>query len=109
MMQELDHTRHQLMAYENEMVSLQEKRHMLEAERLEIRKYRDNFTESDREIDMEPIMRHYSDINENYHLARTKLEESKDRYRELQHRTMMLERELAQRIKYIEQENAVDS
>jgi hypothetical protein len=109
MMQELDHTRHQLMAYESEMVSLHEKRHMLEAERLEIRKYRDNFTESDLEIDMEPIMRHFSDINENYRLVRTKLEESIDRYRELQHRTVMLERELAQRIKYIEQENAVDS
>jgi predicted nucleic acid-binding Zn-ribbon protein len=106
MMQELDHTRHQLMAYESEMVSLQEKRHMLEAER---RKYRDNFTESDLEIDMEPIMRHFSDINENYHLVRTKLEKSKDRYIELQHRTVMLEFELAQRIKYIEQENAVDS
>lgn len=109
MMQELDHTRHQLMAYENEMASLQEKRHMLEAERLEIRKYRENSAEGDREIDMEPVMRHYSDINENYHMVRSKLEESKDRYKELQHRTMQLEHELAQRMKYIEQENAADS
>jgi prefoldin subunit 5 len=109
MMQELDHTRHQLMAYENEMSSLQEKRHMLEAERLEIRKYREDSVEGDREIDMEPIMRHYSDINENYRMVRSKLEESKDRYRELQHRTMQLEHELAQRVKYIEQENAADS
>lgn len=102
MMQELDHTRHQLMVYESEMASLQEKRHMLEAERLEIRKYRENFNDGDREIDMEPVMRHYSDINENYHMVRSKLEESKDRYKELQH-------ELAQRMKYIEQENAADS
>lgn len=109
MMQELDHTRHQLMAYESEMASLQEKRHMLEAERLEIRKYRENFNDSDREMDMEPIMRHYSDINENYHMVRSKIEESKDRYKELQHRTMQLEHELAQRMKYIEQENAADS
>jgi hypothetical protein len=109
MMQELDHARHQLMAYENEMSSLQEKRHMLEAERLEIRKYREDSAEGDREIDMEPVMRHYSDINENYHMVRSKLEESKERYRELQHRTMQLEHELAQRVKYIEQENAADS
>jgi prefoldin subunit 5 len=109
MMQELDHTRHQLMAYESEMASLQEKRHMLETERLEIRKYRENFNDADREMDMEPIMRHYSDINENYHMVRSKLEESKDRYKELQHRTMQLEHELAQRMKYIEQENAADS
>jgi prefoldin subunit 5 len=113
MMQELDHTRHQLMAYESEIVSLQEKRHMLETERLEIRKYRENFNDAEREMDMdmdmEPIMRHYSDINENYHMVRSKLEESKDRYKELQHRTMQLEHELAQRMKYIEQENAADS
>jgi prefoldin subunit 5 len=109
MMQELDHTRHQLIAYESEMASLQEKRHMLETERLEIRKYRENFNDADREMDMEPIMRHYSDINENYHMVRSKLEESKDRYKELQHRTMQLEHELAQRMKYIEQENAADS
>lgn len=109
MMQELDHTRHQLMAYESEMASLQEKRHMLEAERLELRKYRENFSDGDRELDMEPVMRHYSDINESYHMVRSKLEESKDRYKELQHRTMQLEHELAQRMKYIEQENAVDS
>jgi len=109
MMQELDHTRHQLMTYETDMVSLQEKRHMLEAERLEIRKYRENFTDGDREIEMEPVMRHYSDINESYHVVRSKLEESKDRYKELQHRTMQLEHELAQRMKYIEQENVADS
>lgn len=109
MMRELDHTRHQLMAYESEVASLQEKRHMLEAERLEIRKYRENFNDADPEMDIEPIMRHYSDINENYHMVRSKLEESKDRYKELQHRTMQLEHELAQRMKYIEQENAADS
>ncbi|MEJ2046308.1 MAG: PIN domain-containing protein [Reinekea sp.] len=109
MMQELEHTRHQLMAYESEMASLQEKRHMLEAERLEIRKYRENFNDGDREIDMEPVMRHYSDINEHYHVVRSKLEESKDRYKELQRRTMQLEHELSQRMKYIEQENAADS
>ena len=109
MMQELDHTRHQLMANEREMASLQEKRHMIEAERMEIRKYRENFTDGDREIDMEPVMHHYADINESYHLVRSKLEESKTRYAELQHRTMQLEHELARRMKYIEQENAADS
>jgi hypothetical protein len=109
MMQELDHTRHQMMSHESEMVSLQEKRHMLEAERLEIRRHRENYIEGDREMDMEPIMRHYSDINENYHLVRSKLEESKARYQELKQRTMQLEHELAQRMKYIEQENAADS
>ena len=109
MVQELEHTRHQLVAFESEMVSLQEKRHMLEAERLEIRKYRENFTEDDREIEMEPVMRHYSAINENYHVVRNKLKESQNRYEELQHRTMLLEHELAQRMKYIEQENVADS
>jgi hypothetical protein len=42
-------------------------------------------------------------------MVRSKLEESKDRYKELQHRTMQLEHELAQRMKYIEQDNAADS
>jgi len=109
MMQELDHTRHQLMTYENEMASLQEKRHMLEAERLEIRKYRESSIEGGREIDMEPVMRHYSDINDNYHIVRSKLEESKNRYEDLKHRTMHLEHDLDRHMKYIDQENAVDS
>jgi predicted nuclease with TOPRIM domain len=54
-------------------------------------------------------MRHYSEITENYHLVRSRLEESEVRYRELQHRTMQLEQELAERMKYIEQENAAGS
>jgi hypothetical protein len=109
MMQELDHTRHQLMACESEMASLSEKSHLLEAERLEIGKYRDNFTESDREINIEPIMHHYSAINENYHLIRSELERSKARHKDLLNRTRMLEHELAQCIKYVEQDNAVDT
>ncbi|MBB1478175.1 MULTISPECIES: PIN domain-containing protein [unclassified Pseudoalteromonas] len=109
MMQELEHTRHQMMKHESEMSSLQEKRHMLDAERMELRKYRESYSEDDREIDMEPFMRHYSDINENYHSVRSRLEESKGRYEELQHRTMQLEHELARHMKYIEQENAADS
>lgn len=108
MMQELEHTRHQLMTYKSEMVSLQEKRHMLEAERLEIKEYRERFSEEDHDIDMEPVMRHYSDINENYHMVRSKLEESNARYKELQHRTMQLEHELTQRMKHIEQESAAE-
>ncbi len=109
MMQELEHTRHQMMSYENEMILLQEKRRMLEAERLNIRECREHFSEDDREIDMEPIMRHYSDVTENYHLVRGELEDSKVRFQEMQHRIVQLEHELAQRMKYIEQENAEDS
>ncbi|GGN37047.1 MULTISPECIES: PIN-like domain-containing protein [Marinomonas] len=109
MMQELEHTRRQMMKHESEMVSLQEKRHMLEAERVEMRKYRESYPEGDHEVDMEPFMRHYSDISENYHLVRSRLEESKQRYQELQQHTMQLEHELARHMKYIEQENAADS
>lgn len=109
MMEELEHTRHQMMKHESEMMALQEKRHMLEAEKMELRKYRESYSEDDREMDMEPFMRHYSDITENYHLVRSRLEESKNRYQELQHRTMQLEHELARHVKYIEQENAADS
>lgn len=109
MMQELEHTRHQMMSYEDEMSSLQEKRHILEAERLNVREYRERFSEDDREIDMESIMRHYSDVTENYHLVRSQLEDSKGRFQEMQHRKMQLEHELALRMKYIEQENAADS
>ncbi|RAR64678.1 hypothetical protein BCL93_101504 [Onishia taeanensis] len=109
MMQELEHTRHQMMKHESEMASLQEKRHMLDAERMELRKYRESYSEDERELDMETFMHHHSDINEKYHLVRSRLEESKDRYQEMQQRTMKLEHELARHMKYIEQENAADS
>ncbi|MDZ7696045.1 MAG: PIN-like domain-containing protein [Deltaproteobacteria bacterium] len=109
MMEELEHTRHQMIKHESEMESLQEKRHILEDERMELRKYRENYSEDDRDMDMEPFMRHYSDITESFHLVRSRLEESKERYQELQRRKMQLEHELARHMKYIEQENAADS
>jgi PIN like domain len=109
MMQELEHTRHQMMKHESEMALLQEKRHVLDSERMELRKYRESYPDGDRDIEMEPFMRHYADINESYHLVRSKLEESKKRYHELQNRTMQLEHDLARHLKYIEQENSADS
>ncbi len=109
MMEELEHTRHQMIKHESEMESLQEKRHMLETEKMVLRKYRENYSEDDRDMDMEPFMRHYSDITESFHLVRSRLEESKERYQELQRRKMQLEHELARHMKYIEQENAADS
>ncbi|WP_339134730.1 MAG: PIN-like domain-containing protein [Candidatus Electrothrix sp. GW3-4] len=105
MMKELEHARYQLLEHQHEMVSLQEKDHMLETERMELRKLRESFPDDECEIEMEPFIRHYSD----YHLVKRRLKESKDRYQELQHRAIQLEHELARQMKYIKRENAAAS
>ncbi|MBY7822867.1 DUF4935 domain-containing protein [Vibrio fluvialis] len=105
MIQELDKTRHQMMVYESEMAALQEKRHMLEAERLNMKKYRDNFTDDERDSDMEPLIHN---LNNHYQSVRNRLDESKERYLELQRRTAQLEHELG-RAKYIERESSTDT
>ncbi|CAK8721647.1 PIN like domain-containing protein [Candidatus Electrothrix laxa] len=102
---ELELSRHQMMKYEKEMLLLEEKRHMLEAERMELRKYRENFPEDERDLEMEPFIRHQSD----YHLVKRRLKESKDRYQELQHQAIQLEDELARQMKYIKRKKAAAS
>ncbi|MCK4619810.1 MAG: DUF4935 domain-containing protein, partial [Desulfobacterales bacterium] len=110
LMQELEHTRHQMMSFESELNMLQEKRHVLERQRQEMRERKDSILNKDgRELEMEPFMRHYSVITEDYHQVRQNLEKSKMRYQEMQHRMMQIEHELAHSMKFIEQENAADA
>jgi hypothetical protein len=107
-MQELEYSRHQMMSYENEINSLQEKRHMLETEKTNLNEYRENLSDADSEMDMD-MMRHHSDISQSYHLIRSKLEDSKRRFQEIHHRRTKLELELAEHMNSIDQENSVDS
>jgi hypothetical protein len=110
LMEELDHLRHQMMAQEQELSALHEKRSFLEVERDRIREHR-HYTlhEGERDMDLEKLLRNFELISEDYDQVRMHLERSKATYSDMQHRMMILERELAHGMKNIEQENAADS
>lgn len=110
LVQELNHTRHQMMSFENERRMLQEKLHTLELQRSEMRDRKDLILIDDvRDIEVEHFMHHYSAVKDECNQVRNNLERSSMMYHEMQHRLMALEQEVAHRMKIIEQENSADS
>jgi len=109
-MKELDHLRMQIMAQEQEMNVLQEKRYMLESEREGLKEYRNHmFHEGGRDFEADRVVKNYELVSEEHEQVRKHLEMSKAKYNELQHRMMLLEQELEHGIRVIEQENPADS
>lgn len=110
LMEELDHLRHQMMAQEQELSVLHDKRSFLEVERDRMREQRNYMLhEGEREVDSEKLMRSFELISEDYDQVRMHLEKSRAKYSDMQQRMMMLEHELAHGMKSIEQENSADS
>lgn len=107
---ELDHSKHRMIAHEEERHILQQRMYELESLRNEMRNYKDYLTIEDIENpDFEPIMNSYAAISEEYAQVRHSLERSSMKYKELKMHMMELEKEVAHRMKIIEQENASDS
>lgn len=109
MMEELQHVQSQMMSYESEINSLQEKRHFLENERHNLREHGQLFNDGEREFDREHIMQHYEAITEDYTQTRARLDHTRAKYADMKNHMIKLERDLAQSMKIIEQENAADS
>lgn len=107
---ELDHSKHRMMAYEEERHMLQQRMHELESMRNEMRHYKEHLLREDIDNpDYEPVMSRYAALSEEYAQVRQSLESSSMRHQEMQMQMMELEKEVAHRMKLIEQENAADS
>jgi len=107
---ELDRSKHRIMAYEEERHMLQQRMHELESMRNEMRHYKDHLlNENIENPNYEPIMNRYAALTEEYTQVRQRLENSSLRHQEMQMQMMELEKEVAHRMKIIEQENAADS
>lgn len=107
---ELDRSKHRMMAYEEERHMLQQRMHELESMRNEIRHYKEHLLREDIDNpDYEPVMSRYTALSEEYAQVRQSLESSSMRHQEMQMQMMELEKEVAHRMKLIEQENAADS
>ena len=110
LMEELDHLHHQMMGQEQELSMLLAKRHMLESERENLREYRNHLLhEGGKDINTERAIKNYELVSEDYDQVRKHLEHSKAKYKDMQQRIMLLEQELSNGMKIIEQENAADS
>ena len=107
---ELDHSKHRMMAYEEERHMLQQRMHELESMRNEMRHHKEHLLREDIDNpDYEPVMRRYAALSEEYVQVRQSLENSSMRHQEMQMQMMELEKEVAHRMKIIEQKNAADS
>jgi len=98
--QELEHSKHRLMAHEQERHMLQQRMHELESMINELRRdkeysLRDNVKDSNLEL----VMNRYGALTEEYAQVRRSLENSSVRHSEMQMHMMALEKEVAHRLK----------
>jgi len=108
--QELDHSKHRVMAYEEERHMLQQRMHEIESMRNEMRHHKEHLLREDiGNPEYEPIMQRYAALSEEYAQVRHSLESSSMKHKDMQMQMMELEKEVAHRMKVIEQENATDS
>jgi predicted nucleic acid-binding protein len=108
--QELERSKNRMMAYEEERHMLQQRMQELESVRSDMRHHQEHLLrEGVDNPEFEPFMDHYSALSEEYSQVRKSLEKSSMRYKEMQIRMMELEKEVAHRMKVIEQENPADS
>lgn len=108
--QELEHSKHRMMAYEEERHMLKQRMHELESMRNDMRHHREILLGDDIENpEIEPIMSRYAALSEEYAQVKHSLESSSMKHKEMQMHMMELEKEVAHRMKTIEQENSADS
>ncbi|WP_339673759.1 PIN-like domain-containing protein [uncultured Zhongshania sp.] len=108
--QELEHGKHRMMAYEEERHKLNQRMQELESMRSDMRQHRELLLGGDIENpEIEPIMHHYAAFSEEYAQVRHNLENSSMKQKEMKMHMMELEKEVAHRMKIIEQENSADS
>ena len=108
--QELDHSKHRMMAYEEERHMLQQRMHEIESMRNEMRHHKEHLLREDIDNpDYEPILKRYAALSEEHAQVRHSLESSSMKHKDMQIKMMELEKEVAHRMKIIEQENAADS
>lgn len=108
--QELDSVRHQILNYEKEMHMLQDKRHMLENEKISLKEYRNkiHLDGGGEHIDDTQLTDHYYHVSKNYEDVMQRLDVSHIKYQELRQHMAVLEQELNHNLKFFEQENAAD-
>lgn len=105
LMEKKEHIRRQIMSYEKDMHMLKEQRRVLENERNGIKEYRNRILhDGARELDDMNILKDYESISEKYNEVRSRMEMEQNKYLELQHMVMALERELQHSMADIEQE-----
>ncbi len=108
--QELEHRKHQLMAHEKERHMLQQRMQELDSVRNNMRSRHENLSRGDiADPDFERFMNNFSALSEEYAQVKNNLERSSMEYNDMQVRMMDLEKEIAHRMKIIEQENSADS
>jgi hypothetical protein len=109
--EEIEIVRHQMANYETEVHVLQEKRHMLENEKANLKEYRNRaFHEKGGEfIDDEQLTEHYYLVSKHHDEIAHRLDVSRMKYQELKQHMTVLEQELSHRMRIIEQENSADS
>jgi len=108
--QELERSKSRMMAYKEERHMLQGRMQELESVRSDMRRHQENLQrEGVDNPEFEPFMDHYAALSEEYSKVRKSLENSSMRYKEMQIHMMELEKEVAHRMKVIEQDNSADS
>jgi len=108
---ELEHVRHQIVNYENEMHMLQDKRNILESEKDSLREYRNTIFHNggNAHIDDSELTDNFYHISKNYEDVAHRLDATRMKYQDLSRHMSMLEQELARGMRIIEQENSADS
>lgn len=109
--QDLDSVRHQMIKYEKEMHMLQDKRHMLENEKISLKEFRNKMLHEggSEYIDDNQLTDHYYHVSKNYDEVMHRLDTSRMKYHELMQHMAVLEQKLSRSMKIIEQENSADS
>ncbi len=108
--EELDRSKHRMVAYEEERHMLQQRMHELEAMRNDMRHHKEHLLrENIDHPEYEHIMKRYAALSEEYAQVRHSLESSSTKQQDMQMKMMDIEKEVSHLMKIIEQENAADS
>ena len=108
--QELNHSKHRMMNHEEERHMLQQRMQKLESMRNEMGNHKEHIMGQDHTApEFEHFTSRYAVLSKEYAQVQNQLEHSSMEIKEMQHRMMAIEAEMAHHIKIIEQENAADS
>lgn len=108
--QELEQSKSRMMAYEEERHMLQQHMQELESMRIDMRNHQENLLrEGVDNPEFEPFIDRYDALSREYSQVRSKFEKTSMRCRDMQIQLMELEKEVARRVRSIEQENSSDS
>ena len=108
--QELDHSKHGMMAYEEERHILKQRMHEIESMQNDMRHRKEHLlTEDIDNPEYELIMNRYTALTEEYAQVSNSLESSSMKYQDMQIKIMELVKKVSHRRKNIEQANSADS